>query len=70
MDSLTVSEDTAKQIKRLILDKDINLKEEQSKSSEWYDNFTRETNTYKVWEDKESSGELQETDRSFSGILF
>ena len=48
MDSLTVSEDTAKEIKRLILDKDINLKEEQSKSSEWYDNFTRETNTYKV----------------------
>lgn len=48
MDSLTVSEDTAKEIKRLILDKDINLKEEQSKSSELYDNFTRETNTYKV----------------------
>ena len=70
MDSLTVSEDTAKEIKRLILDKDINLKEEQSKSSEWYDNFTRETNTYKVWEDQESSGESQETDRSFSGILF
>lgn len=48
MDSLTVSEDTAKEIKRLILDKDINLEEEQSKSSDWYDNFTRETNTYKV----------------------
>ena len=48
MNSLTVSEDTAKEIKRLILDKDINLEEEQSKSSEWYDNFTRETNTYKV----------------------
>lgn len=48
IDSLTVSEDTAKEIKRLILDKDINLKEEQSKSSDWYDNFTRETNTYKV----------------------
>ena len=70
MDSLTVSEDTAKEIKRLILDKDINLKEEQSESSEWYDNFTRETNTYKVWEDQESSGESQETDRSFSGIVF
>ena len=70
MDSLTVSEDTAKEIKRLILDKDINLKEEQSKSSDWYDNFTRETNTYKVWEDQESSGESQETDRSFSGIIF
>lgn len=48
MDSLTVSEDTAKEIKRLILDKDTNLEEEQSESSEWYDNFTRETNTYKV----------------------
>lgn len=70
MDSLTVSEDTAKEIKRLILDKDINLEEEQSKSSEWYDNFTRETNTYKVWEDQESSEDLQETDRSFSGIVF
>lgn len=70
MDSLTVSEDTAKEIKRLILDKDINLKEEQSESSEWYDNFTRETNTYKVWEDQESSEESQETDRSSSGIIF
>lgn len=70
MDSLTVSEDTAKEIKRLILDKDINLKEEQSKSSEWYDNFTRETNTYKVWEEQESSEESQETDKSSSGIIF
>jgi hypothetical protein len=48
MDSLTVSEDTAKEIKRLILDKDIDLEEKQSESSEWYDKFTRETNTYKV----------------------
>lgn len=71
VDSLTVSEDTAKEIKRLILDKDTNLEEKQPESSEWYDNFTRETSNYKVWEDQEvSEEELPETDRNFSGIVF
>ena len=41
---------------------------DDSEPENWYDNFTRETNTYKVWDD--TAEELPETDRSFSGIVF
>ncbi len=42
--------------------------DEDMVSENWYDNFTRDTGTYKVWDDTEE--ELPETDRSFSGIVF
>lgn len=42
--------------------------DEDMGSENWYDNFTRDTGTYKVWDDTEE--ELPETDRSFSGIVF
>lgn len=79
LDSLTVSEDTAREIKRLILDKDIlnepdiELEEKESQVDDWYTNFDRNNNkmsdNYKVWQDESNEEEIK-TDRNFSGFVF
>ena len=75
MDSLTVSEDTARAIKTLILDKDKYIKEDKQELQvdDWYTNFDRNNNkmsdNYKVWQDEPKEEEIK-TDRNFSGFVF